>query len=151
MEVIGYPNYLIYPDGRVYSNKSKVFLKIFCRNDGYKALTLYNNGRQACKSIHRLVATHYIPNQDNKPEIDHIDRNRGNNNACNLRWVSELENGQNKGIFKNNKCGIKNICYCYKSKVWRYNKVVNKKIFTKASKNKNIVLWCKFAHYLLTK
>jgi hypothetical protein len=45
--------------------------------------------------IHRLLAIQYIPNPENKPVVDHIDRNRFNNSIENLRWVTIRENGNN--------------------------------------------------------
>ena len=46
--------------------------------------------------IHRLLANQYIPNPDNLPEIDHIDRNKTNNELTNLRWVTRTQNQNNK-------------------------------------------------------
>lgn len=45
--------------------------------------------------IHRLVAKAFIPNPENKPEVDHIDGNTKNNNVTNLRWVTSSENKNN--------------------------------------------------------
>lgn len=45
--------------------------------------------------VHRLVASAFIQNQDNKPQVDHIDGNRLNNCASNLRWVTASENHAN--------------------------------------------------------
>ena len=73
MEIQGYPNYLIYEDGKVCSKKSNRVLKPYI-NHGYLQITLSNNGKQKKMSIHRLVAIHYIPNPENKPCVDHIDR-----------------------------------------------------------------------------
>jgi hypothetical protein len=42
--------------------------------------------------IHRLVAKYFIPNPNNKSQINHIDGNKLNNNVNNLEWVSNLEN-----------------------------------------------------------
>ena len=42
--------------------------------------------------VHRVVAQKYVPNPDNKPQINHIDGNKVNNNANNLEWVTNTEN-----------------------------------------------------------
>jgi hypothetical protein len=47
-------------------------------------------------SIHRLLGLQYLENPDNLREIDHIDRNKLNNNLENLRWVSRQTNNQNR-------------------------------------------------------
>jgi hypothetical protein len=49
-------------------------------------------------SIHRLLAIQYIPNPDNLPEVDHIDRNKQNNDLSNLRWVTHATNCNNKTV-----------------------------------------------------
>lgn len=50
--------------------------------------------------VHRLVAETFIPNPDNKPFVDHIDRNSSNNDVSNLRWATHQENMYNT---KNNR------------------------------------------------
>jgi hypothetical protein len=105
MEINNYPNYLIYEDGRVFSKKNNMFMKISKINDNcrYNRVGLHKNNKQTPLSIHRLVAEHYIPNPENKPVIDHIDRNRLNNHKSNLRWVTIQENCLNRGTRKNQK------------------------------------------------
>ena len=45
--------------------------------------------------LHRIVAKLFIPNPENKPEVDHIDTNIHNNRVDNLRWVTSSENQRN--------------------------------------------------------
>ena len=111
MEIIDYPNYLIYNDGRVYSKCRKIFLKQDTINTGYLAVNLWKNNKFKKFTIHRLVGLHYLERVEGKNEIDHIDRNKTNNHINNLRWCNHSENNINTGVFKNNKLGIKNIYF----------------------------------------
>jgi hypothetical protein len=77
--------------GGVRSNEPKILVPRE-KNNNYKFICLRENGKLIDKSIHRLVAEVFIPNPDNKSQINHIDRNRGNNRADNLEWVTPTEN-----------------------------------------------------------
>lgn len=59
--------------------------------NGYKKVQIKNK----CHYIHRLVAEHFLENSDNLPQVDHIDRNKSNNNVSNLKWVSAKQNIKN--------------------------------------------------------
>ena len=114
MEIKDYPNYLIYPDGRIWGNKKKGrkegFIKInIDKTKGYYRFGLTNENGQIKYRIHRLLAQHYIPNPNNYDEVDHIDGNPLNNDLSNLRWCDRSINCQNRRIFKNNNSGFKNI------------------------------------------
>jgi hypothetical protein len=65
--------------------------------DGYKYVCLYHNGlRKNCR-VHRLVAYAFIGGHPpDKHQIDHIDRNRSNNDYNNLRWCNSRENALNR-------------------------------------------------------
>ena len=76
---------------RLRLNKSK---EISLRIGLYKMVGLNKNRVQIQVSIHRLVALHFIPNPENKPQVNHIDGNKMNNNLNNLEWVTAKENLQ---------------------------------------------------------
>lgn len=59
---------------------------------GYCVVNLKHNGKQKQMTVHRLVAQAFIPNPDDKPEINHIDGCKGNNCVDNLEWASRSEN-----------------------------------------------------------
>lgn len=122
MEIQGYPNYLIYDDGRVFSKKRRIFLSPGIDNLGYHRISVYKDCHRKNFQVHRLVAIHYIPNPENKKEIDHIDRNPSNNHVSNLRWATRSENNQNTIVQKNNRLGFKNIYFHEIGKCYRYNK-----------------------------
>ena len=134
MEVIGYENYLIYEDGKVYSKKTKRYLSTCDDGNGYLQVGLSKDGNQKSHKIHRLVGLHYIPNSDNKICLDHINRDRSDNRVENLRWATYSENQQNKGIQKNNKVGIKNICYDKINDTYKYEKKIRGQIHKKTFK-----------------
>ena len=127
MEIIDYPNYLIYEDGLVFSQKYNKFLKEQDNRDGYKRICLCKDGKQKHFLIHRLIAIHYIPNPDNLKEVDHINRDKSDNRLENLRWVTRSENEQNKGIRCDNTSGEKYISYDIANNIWKYSKTIDGK------------------------
>lgn len=79
-------------------------LKPLFDKDGYCKVNLYKDRKLKRVSIHRLVASTFIPNPENKPQINHIDGNKQNNSADNLEWVTSKENIRHsieKGLTKN--------------------------------------------------
>ncbi len=87
-----------------YKRKGKV-LKQVINSHGYPCVTIkFLNGSQKVVQVHQLIARTFIPNPDNKPQINHIDGNKENNNVTNLEWCTASENlkhayknGLNKG------------------------------------------------------
>ena len=96
-----YKHYYINQFEQVWSEKSKKYLKpLKCgeksRPDNfYLCVGLYYRGKIRFIKLHRLVATMFVPNPNNKPCVDHIDRDKFNNHHTNLRWVTRSENGLN--------------------------------------------------------
>lgn len=120
MEIADYPNYLVYDDGRIFSIKSRKMLKTCINSPGYHQVGLCKDGKQKMFSVHRLVAQAYIPNPNNYPVVDHIDRNKTNNHVSNLRWVTHFDNSHNMGKYITNTSGHKNIHKRYARNSWTY-------------------------------
>ena len=65
-------------------------------SQGYLKVDLSKDGKRYKRKVARLVAMTYIPNPENKPEVDHINREEKLNNCVNnLRWVTSAENKEN--------------------------------------------------------
>lgn len=62
--------------------------------NGYLRVVLFKDGKRNHFLVHRLVAEAFIPNPDNKPQINHIDGNKFNNYVGNLEWTTAHENTQ---------------------------------------------------------
>lgn len=91
----GYENlYKINRNGEIYSCSYKKIMKP--TNDEYAWVRLKKDGISHKGRIHRLLALQYIDNPENKPQVDHIDKNRFNNSLDNLRWATHTENMNNK-------------------------------------------------------
>lgn len=77
-----------------YVTKTRL-LKPVLTTHGYHQVGVNINGKWRKCALHRLVAQAFIPNPNNYPVIDHIDCNKLNNNANNLKWCSMLINNNN--------------------------------------------------------
>lgn len=91
VEVDENPNYLVSDTGRIRRKGSEVDHSVRDKK-GYLTIDLYKDSERSTRRVHRLVAEAFIPNPEGKPEVNHIDGNRHNNNASNLEWVTSKEN-----------------------------------------------------------
>jgi hypothetical protein len=99
--ILDFPEYYISNTGEVYSRKSKTKNATSARitklhkektRCGYLRVALCKNKNIIHKGIHRLVAEAFIPNPENKPQVNHIDGDKTNNCVSNLEWVTASEN-----------------------------------------------------------
>lgn len=93
--------------GRVRNKKTKKILSIFDVNgEGYLRVILFKNHKKKRFFIHRLVAKTFIENPDNKPQVNHKDGVKQNNNLENLEWVTNSENQLHSYHILKNKTGF---------------------------------------------
>lgn len=88
----GFEDYLITSSGNVFNNARGKHLEPRITTRGYYQVCLYKNGKTYYKLISRLVAQAFISNPDNKPQVNHKDGNKANNDFTNLEWVTAKEN-----------------------------------------------------------
>ena len=115
-DIEGYENkYQVSNLGRVkrilyknqYSTKPKEnILAKRCDGKGYAQVILYKNGKGKSIKVHRLVGKAFIPNTENKPQINHINGIKDDNRVENLEWCTNRENQIHAfkiGLIKNRK------------------------------------------------
>jgi hypothetical protein len=115
-----HPNYEVSSEGQVRNIRTQRILK--CRiTKGYERYILYTNKNEYANiPCHRLVALYHLPPPEDVTHIvDHIDRNKLNNNVSNLRWVSYNDNNLNRSYYFLKGDGLHNIhlygkTYCVK-------------------------------------
>lgn len=115
-DVIGYEGkYAVSNIGRIKSldycrsGRSKI-LKQGIGTTGYYNVGLCINAKAITKKVHRLIAIAFIPNPENKGDVNHIDGNKLNNNVSNLEWNTRKENinhAHRIGLSKNSDFAIK--------------------------------------------
>lgn len=103
--IVGYEEvYEISSFGRV-KNVSTGRILEDSNKDGYRKVNLSSGGIVTTHRVHRLVATAFISNPEEYPEVDHIDENKYNNAMGNLRWCT----GQmNKDYYNTPRCSNSN-------------------------------------------
>ena len=95
-------NYLVNEDGIIKNSKTNRILKQ-SNKSGYKIVCLSINNKSKTHYVHRLVAKTFIPNTNDKLQVNHIDGNKSNNKLENLEWCTPLEN-----MIHAKKIGLKN-------------------------------------------
>ncbi len=88
-EVPQYPTYMASDTGKIYSKRSRMFLKTNF-NKNYETIHLCGKTYQ----VHRLIALTFIENPNNYKQVNHKDGNKLNNSCLNLEWVTQSQNMQ---------------------------------------------------------
>lgn len=95
--VKNFPNYYITPLGDVYSGNYHQTgrikkLKPMADRHNYLTVDLFDGTKRCNKKIHRLVAESFIPNPENKPQVNHKNGDHQDNRVENLEWATSAEN-----------------------------------------------------------
>jgi hypothetical protein len=94
-DIAGYEGiYAVTTRGRVWSYRRRKWLMPFTSGNGYSVVTLSIRAKEVDKKVHRLVGEAFIPNPDNKPQINHKNGIKKDCRLCNLEWVTARENLQ---------------------------------------------------------
>lgn len=94
--ILGFEGYWINKKGEIIGRKgNKIYHRVIDRK-GYEKIILRSKQKTKMLSIHRLVALSFIPNPENKPQVNHIDCDKLNNSVENLEWVTNQENHNHK-------------------------------------------------------
>jgi hypothetical protein len=104
-----------------------IIIKSFVTKRGYFEVRLCTNNTSKAKKIHRLLAESFIPNPNQKPQVNHIDANRLNNKISNLEWVNNRENSCHRvknSYFTSKYVGVS---YFKRDNKWRSSIQVNGK------------------------
>ncbi len=129
--------YLISNLGRVKSIKSNKILSYSKHSRGYLKVCLSFCGKSKKYYAHRLVAQAFIPNPDNKREVNHINGIKTDNSVKNLEWVTSKENNAH-AVFTGLNTGFKNIQIYVRKKVLCVDTGVIYSSATEASKKLNL-------------
>lgn len=88
----GYEQYMVSTEGNVKHITNGKILKPQTTYKGYHTVKLYNRDGSKWFKVHRLVATSFIENPNNLPQVNHLDENKANNCVWNLEWCDNQHN-----------------------------------------------------------
>jgi hypothetical protein len=124
-DIEGYEGlYKISSFGNVFSVKRNRVLSGKIHHSGYRYINLSKNNKLKNFVISRLVAIYFIPNPENKQQVDHIDRDPLNNHISNLRWATNGENGRNR-LSQKGSSKYKGVSFSKKRKKWEVSIQLN--------------------------
>lgn len=95
LDMLNARHYHATSDGRLFSTRTWDYVQGTLSHDGYlHVLLTRDDGTELSINLHRIIAICFLPNPENKNEVNHIDGNKLNNHVSNLEWTWSYENMQ---------------------------------------------------------
>ena len=117
--VDGFSNYIVSNMGDIINAERGAVIHPMPNSSGYLRYCLFENGRKKQEFVHRIVARAFLPAVKGADYVDHINRDKLDNRAENLRWVTASQNNLNSSMRKDKKNSkTKNVIKCFNYFRW---------------------------------
>ena len=107
------PSHFCFEDGRIWSFNKSIWMATYKHHLGYVFGGNFTvNGKRKLCLLHQVVASAFIPNTDNLPELNHLDGDKKNNHYTNLEWTTRqgnMQHGWANGLMENTRAAFSKV------------------------------------------